>query len=492
VTRLLLAYAASMAMLTPLFALYLWIVPRRAGLRFQWALHRVLFALALLLPVALVPGWRVAAPAPVRAAVAAVQRVMLVTDAAPAAAPAQVPVAEPNRRPFSPLGLSWLIPAAGALAFTARLSRQKAREARWARAGTVRRIGRAEVVFSAGVPVPLSTGFLRPRVFLPSSLAGRPRQLQVILAHEGEHLRRRHWLWTILEALAAALLWPNPFLHLLARGGSRIRELLCDKAACRRFAPVEYGALLLDAAERGGGRELFLADAWVRHGFLRERVAHLVCGGRIVMKWNTRVVSVLAAVLFAAFLAAGVPFLAPADAQITSHGLFPLTHTWKGAMPVKEAGSITVTAAIVVVFGGSVGVSAGPDYRMLYPDRQGPGALTLTTNASLDAATAPGFSGRVLLNSDHAGTVALATADAFVSSVSSSQDGTWTVTLLSDGYRIIYRHLGAAQVEEGDTVQEGAAVGTLAAGTRSDPGAFYLEYEVWAGDTMIFPIAAER
>jgi hypothetical protein len=43
-------YAAAQLTLLPIFLLYLWVVPGRAGLRFQWVLHRILLVASLLLP----------------------------------------------------------------------------------------------------------------------------------------------------------------------------------------------------------------------------------------------------------------------------------------------------------------------------------------------------------------------------------------------------------------------------------------------------------
>src|SRR6476660_5325341 len=80
--------------------------------------------------------------------------------------------------------------------------------------GTVR----ANRLTSASCVVPVTVGLLRPRVILPDSSRGWPQaQLDAVLAHEGEHLRRRDPLFQWLALLNRALFWFHPLAWWLER-----------------------------------------------------------------------------------------------------------------------------------------------------------------------------------------------------------------------------------------------------------------------------------
>ncbi len=286
-------YGVAQTALLPLFLAYRWLVPARAGLRFQWTFHRVLLALTLLLPVALL------SPLP-----RALSPVAAGLSLAFAASPVRADAAPPALAylPVALAGLSLL----GLLVFLTRLFLQKGRERRIASVGTIRRFGRVRVVVSARAEIPFSSGLVRPVMFLPIA-AGSLEERTVVSAHEAYHLRHCHPGWNLLEAAMVSFFWYNPLVHLLSWGGWRIRELLCDASMGQTFGAQRYGNVLVRAAEREAARRNWLdfASTWRRKGFLRERVRLLLDSPGRRLRPRARAV-VVACICLAAMLLAVV------------------------------------------------------------------------------------------------------------------------------------------------------------------------------------------
>jgi len=77
---------------------------------------------------------------------------------------------------------------------------------------------RANRLTSASCVVPVTVGLFRPRIILPESSREWPQaQLDAVLAHEGEHVRRRDTLFQWLALLNRALFWFHPLAWWLER-----------------------------------------------------------------------------------------------------------------------------------------------------------------------------------------------------------------------------------------------------------------------------------
>jgi TonB family protein len=135
---------------------------------------------------------------------------------------------------------------AGALAVAALLLRRQAM--------FLRAMGRLEAVEGmfraehAGVG-PAVVGVLRPRIVAPADFESRfgPKERELILAHEGVHLRRGDAAVNALACAAQCLCWFNPLVHLAAHLLRIDQELACDATVIDRF-PAErrtYAELLL-------------------------------------------------------------------------------------------------------------------------------------------------------------------------------------------------------------------------------------------------------
>ena len=116
---------------------------------------------------------------------------------------------------------------------------------------------------SQGRPIELCTtreldrpsviGFLAPRILIPEWLFSRltPGELEQVVLHESEHLRRRDDWTNLLQKFFLVLFPLNPALAWIERRLCREREMACDEGVVRRTqAPRAYAACLTTLAER--------------------------------------------------------------------------------------------------------------------------------------------------------------------------------------------------------------------------------------------------
>ena len=135
----------------------------------------------------------------------------------------------------------------------------------------VRRLVRSAIVDNGNVThaacsTPVTVGWLNPIVILPADWSQWPqRQLEAILAHEGEHIRRRDPLFQWVALLNRAVFWFHPLAWWLERHVSALAEEACDAAVLARgHDPGEYSEYLLElarSAARARGRVPTLGTA---------------------------------------------------------------------------------------------------------------------------------------------------------------------------------------------------------------------------------------
>jgi beta-lactamase regulating signal transducer with metallopeptidase domain len=139
----------------------------------------------------------------------------------------------------------------------------------------------AELCVSAEVERPSVFGFFRPRILLPTGLIERlsSSELQQVVLHEMEHLRRRDDWTNLLQKIGLMLFPLNPVLFWAERRLCTERELACDdrvlRSSCARKA---YAICLTRLAEDSMlRRSLSLAlGAWERRPELVRRVHRLL------------------------------------------------------------------------------------------------------------------------------------------------------------------------------------------------------------------------
>ena len=101
---------------------------------------------------------------------------------------------------------------------------------------------------------PSVIGFFAPRILIPNWLFSRltPGELDQIVLHETEHLRRRDDWTNLLQKLCLVLFPLNPGLAWIERRLCREREMACDDGVIHiTRAPRAYAACLASLAERG-------------------------------------------------------------------------------------------------------------------------------------------------------------------------------------------------------------------------------------------------
>jgi hypothetical protein len=96
-------------------------------------------------------------------------------------------------------------------------------------------------------------GILRSLIILPASalLALTPEELEAVLAHELEHVRRADYFWNLVQTAVETLFFFHPAVWWLGARVRQQRELCCDDAAVRACAdPLLYATALLRLEER--------------------------------------------------------------------------------------------------------------------------------------------------------------------------------------------------------------------------------------------------
>jgi BlaR1 peptidase M56/Ankyrin repeats (3 copies)/Ankyrin repeats (many copies) len=106
------------------------------------------------------------------------------------------------------------------------------------------------VVLSDRVSVPLTFGFIRSTIVLPSAAqewsAG---ELTRAIRHELEHVRREDWAVQLVARVAAALYWPHPLVWVAWRRLCVEAERACDDAVVRSSDSASYAEQLVVLAK---------------------------------------------------------------------------------------------------------------------------------------------------------------------------------------------------------------------------------------------------
>jgi TonB family protein len=131
----------------------------------------------------------------------------------------------------------------------------------------------ADICFSNAVTCPATIGVRRPLVLLPPHVRELSPAIQrAVLTHEFIHVRRRDWLWALIEEAWCALLWYHPAARALASRLSLARETVIDAAAIAHTRDRRaYASALLEFST--GKPRLMGATAFIHRRHLGQRVA---------------------------------------------------------------------------------------------------------------------------------------------------------------------------------------------------------------------------
>jgi membrane-bound lytic murein transglycosylase D len=148
--------------------------------------------------------------------------------------------------------------AGGALVCGLRLAwRYRAIARRCAALPVVKALGRVRVCACDETAVPFAArGRGWAFVVVPTSLLSDHARLRIVVAHEVHHHRRRDLRAAALLGIVRALFFWNPLLSPWGRVVAELQDHACDRHVVLRrgVEPLEYGRVLLWAAEAGSGR----------------------------------------------------------------------------------------------------------------------------------------------------------------------------------------------------------------------------------------------
>jgi bla regulator protein blaR1 len=94
---------------------------------------------------------------------------------------------------------------------------------------------------------PGAVGIWRQRILMPNGIEATlsPSQLEAVLDHEWQHVRRRDNLLASLHAAVQALFWFHPLVWVIGRRLVDERELACDEAVLESAAADDYAEGIL-------------------------------------------------------------------------------------------------------------------------------------------------------------------------------------------------------------------------------------------------------
>ncbi len=169
---------------------------------------------------------------------------------------------------------------------------------------------RISVKLSESVSTPMACGFFRPVILLPAAMDFSDRQqLEFVLAHEWQHIRRRDWLKKLLLTIALCVHWFNPAVWLLYSLANRDIELACDEAVLRALGEEdgEQYALALIRLQAQRKRFMPLASGFGAQA-AKERIRSIMGFGKAGSK--AALVSSCMAVALSLTLIIGQPWMA--------------------------------------------------------------------------------------------------------------------------------------------------------------------------------------
>ncbi|MGA3016027.1 MAG: M56 family metallopeptidase [Bryobacteraceae bacterium] len=152
----------------------------------------------------------------------------------------------------------------------------------------------ASLRVSGDIPSPVTFGWRRPVVLLPKAFPSLDARVQdAILCHEVLHVRRRDWLFTLVEELVRAAFWFHPAIWWLLGEIGLAREQEVDRLAIQITQQRdEYMDALLAIAGSRGSLDLSPAPLFLRKRHLKQRVILILTEARMS---KTRLISSLTA-----------------------------------------------------------------------------------------------------------------------------------------------------------------------------------------------------
>ena len=322
----------------------------------------------------------------------------------------------------------------------------------------------------SGLRSPMQAGLLRPMVLLPDENGGE-EVLRAAFLHELTHYRRLDLCYKWLAEAAVCIHWFNPLVWLLRRELGRACELSCDEGVLRRLDEAgrrAYGAALLALARPAPGETKHnMTLAMSRDGEqLKERLY-------AIMKFQSRgKLTAAAAVGVAAALCLCGVLAGACAADLTGQ-----------AEESGEPGLLVISEPLVTE---EQAEPAGVDAEELLSPLDGD---RLTVTMSFGTRVHP-VTGRTTshdgldLKADSGAAVYAPRSGQVLESAFDPEYGNYVV-IGWDGGEVLFAHLSACAVAEGDQVTQGQNVGYVGqTGMATGP---HLHVEVRQGGELADP-----
>jgi beta-lactamase regulating signal transducer with metallopeptidase domain len=188
----------------------------------------------------------------------------------------------------------------------------------------------AGVLESTSIAVPVTIGFLRPKILLPLKWRDWPAEkLEAVLVHERTHVRRADWAIAVAAGLNRRLFWFHPLAWWLERHLAVLAERACDDAALLALGACEaYAQTLLDMAavvQTSRGRMVGETMAMAKTAEVRKRIERILDETRQIPRaWTGARWATLAACSLPLAYLVSVTQLAPAqEVRVASAAVTP-------------------------------------------------------------------------------------------------------------------------------------------------------------------------
>lgn len=167
--------------------------------------------------------------------------------------------------------------------------------------------GRSRLLVLSGATSPATFGWLQPTIVLPDVCLQQDRsELEDILRHELQHVRRWDFVWNGVSVVCRALLFFHPAAWYAVRRMSFDRELACDLAAVSDSpkARAKYAECLIRFARLNATHE---AGSWgldfaASSEHLKTRVHSILAGSKKLSAWLVCTRAACGLALLAGFL----------------------------------------------------------------------------------------------------------------------------------------------------------------------------------------------
>lgn len=187
----------------------------------------------------------------------------------------------------------------------------------------------APVELCGEVPVYLSQtrmepgvfGVLRPVIVLPAGMQAQlsGAQMEALMVHEMEHVRRRDNLTAMLHMAVQAVFWFHPMVWWIRNHLLEERELACDEAVLRAQADPHLYAESILAVCRGYVAMPVLHASGMTGAELKRRLAHILRGGPAERLGCMRLAGLLGLLLVAVFAPLSLGMLRVHAASVFAH-----------------------------------------------------------------------------------------------------------------------------------------------------------------------------